>query len=160
MLNPRSGHVIYFKHVFGSDVDVCRSGRGSVFSLTCLRLHREIRLSLQYAVHQPGTVAVGGVISICSCHLHHRRTYRTDTQTWQTSQEMTQWFSSRMVSQNKLVTECVPIHLPAPPGWGKGKKNTLSELHLWGWYPLLLFLYISSLSGGNIHSPILVIFTI
>lgn len=40
-------------------------------SLTCLRLHRKVWLSLQYAVHQPGTVAIGGVVSICSCHLHH-----------------------------------------------------------------------------------------
>lgn len=42
-----------------------------VLSLTCLRLHREIGLSLQDAVHQPGAVAVGGVISVCRCHLHH-----------------------------------------------------------------------------------------
>lgn len=139
-------------------------GQGSVFSLTCLRLHREIWLSLQYAVHQPGTVAVGGVISVCSCHLHHWRTYRTDTQTWRTSQEMTlpQWCGSRMVweiglSQSTCRFTC--LH-----GW-MGKVNekhsllseTAAELLLWGWFPLL-FLYISSFSGGNIHSPILVIF--
>lgn len=76
------------KPVFGRGVDVCR------LSLTCLRLHREIRLSLQYTVHQPGTVAVGGVISICSCHLHHWRTYSTDTQTWQTSQDMALYLSA------------------------------------------------------------------
>ncbi len=58
--------------VCGCGADVCRPRVGfCFFSLTCLRLHREVRLSLQYAVHQPGTVAIGGVISICSCHLHH-----------------------------------------------------------------------------------------
>lgn len=90
--------------LFNCGADGCRFKAGFCFSLTCLRLHREIWLALQYAVHQPGTVAVGGVISICSCHLHHWSTYRTDTQTWQTSQEMTlpQWFGPRMVWQTSL----------------------------------------------------------
>lgn len=150
--------------VFGCGVESADPGQGSVFSLTCLRLHREIRLSLEYAVHQPGTVAVGGVISICSCHLHHWRTYRTDTHTWQTSQESTSLIRFKSGVTNKLVTESLPIHLPAPAACRKRMKNTLSllsdaasELHLWGWSPLL-FLDISSLPGRNIHSPILVIF--
>lgn len=139
--------------------------QGLVCSLTCLRLHREVRLSLQYAVHQPGTVAIGGVISICSCHLHHWRTYRTDTQTWQTSQEMTlpQRFGSRMVWQTSLSQRaCRFTCLLRLDGERKWKtlslySDTAAELLLWGWSPLL-FLSISSLSDGNIHFPILVIF--
>lgn len=65
-------------HIFSCSVDVCR------LSLTCLRFHREVRLSLQYTVHQPGAVSVGGVISICSCHLHHWRTCGGETATWHT----------------------------------------------------------------------------
>lgn len=53
-------------------------GQGSVLMLTCLGLHGEVRLPLQDAVHQPGAVSVGGVIGICSGHLHHRRTFGTD----------------------------------------------------------------------------------
>lgn len=102
--------------------------QGLVFYLTCLRLHRKIRLSLQYAVHQSGAVAIGGVISICSCHLHHRRAYRTDKQTWETSQgEITlpQVMQFKNGLTNKLVTMPVLIHLPVAPGWKKGWKNTL-----------------------------------
>lgn len=93
-------------------VDVCRH------KLTCLRLHGEIRLSLQYAVHQPGTVAIGRVISICSCHLHHWCTYRTDTWTWQTSQEMALYLSapvSKIVWQTSLFADppaCTGKNLP------------------------------------------------
>lgn len=38
---------------------------------TCLRLHWEVRLPVDDAVHHPGTVPICWVIRICGCHLHY-----------------------------------------------------------------------------------------
>lgn len=40
-------------------------------SLTCLWVYREVRLPMQNAVHHTSTVSIGGVISICCCHLEY-----------------------------------------------------------------------------------------
>lgn len=90
-------------HVFSCGVDVCR------LSLTCLRFHREVWLSLQYTVHQPGAVSVGGVISICSCHLHHWRTCGGETATWHTkSRESTSvlWFRNDWTKRQVSLRLC------------------------------------------------------
>lgn len=130
---------------------------GSVSSLTCLRLYREVGLSLQNAVHQPGAVAVGGVISICRCHLHHWRTYGTKAQTRQSSQEMTppRWFGSGIVWQTSMSQRicwfaCLR-RLNLDVKWKTlclFSQTLQPVLHLRGRSPLR-FLYISSLSGGE-----------
>lgn len=39
--------------------------------VTCLWLHREVRLPLQDGVDELGIVSKHGIISICGCHLGH-----------------------------------------------------------------------------------------
>lgn len=49
----------------------------SCMFVTCLRLHGEVRLSLQDAVHQSGAVSIGGIVCIGRRYLHHRRACQT-----------------------------------------------------------------------------------
>lgn len=43
---------------------------------TCVRFHREVRLSLQDAVDEPSAVSVRRIVCVCSRDLNHRRTCR------------------------------------------------------------------------------------
>lgn len=48
--------------------------RNSIF--TCFRIHGEVRLPVEYAVHHPGAVAVCWVVCVCRCDLHDVGTYK------------------------------------------------------------------------------------
>lgn len=44
-------------------------GAKSAQCITCFGVNREVGLAMQDAVHNPGAVAIGGVVGVCGRHL-------------------------------------------------------------------------------------------